>query len=97
MKILTAFCNDLWHRHLDAETHPGEVVSAVIIFVFLLATIACSIQTARLSPDVYINLNNLFAAANIIRTPWNEASGVGGCKWSLPGYPQGQSKTCYQE
>jgi len=61
MKILTTLPRMLLRTdaHVPKTHSGGEVVTAVMIFVFLLATITCSTQTAWSSHVVCINWNEL--------------------------------------
>jgi len=70
----------------------------------VLAAMACSnliSWTMWLSFDVCVNWNE----PQVSRLQLYEQPGAvndagvwaGGCKWSLPRYPKGQSRTCYQE
>jgi len=58
-------------------------------------------RTAWSSRDMCINWNEpqvshiqLYEQPSALNDAWVWA---GGCKWSLPTYPKGQGRTCYQE
>jgi len=90
------------HWCLRVEIHPcGNVVSAEITFCLRFGRHGSISWTAWSSRDMCVNWNepqvshiHLYEQLCALNDAW---VWVGGCKWSLPRYPKGQSRTCYQE
>ena len=98
MKILIYTAkNAIIHWHLGAKTHPGsKVVSAVIIFCFLLAPLLTQLEQHAYH-IMCANWNELLAVY-VIRQPLSKVQiRAGGCKQCLPRYLQSQGPAIYQE
>jgi len=81
-------CSRGGHSHMHSSNSydwSQEILTVTLLLGLSLSICKCMCMSHKLPPTLH-------------RQPLNEAwVRAGGCKQSLPRYPQGQSRTCYQE